>query len=69
MPRLSEHEWIRRLIGRLNGRDRRVLVGPGDCAALRIGGRTLLVTTDALVTACTSGGGSRRARSASAPIG
>lgn len=50
MPQLSEHEWIRRLIGRLNGRDRRVLVGPGDdCAVLRIGGRMLLVTTDALV--------------------
>ena len=50
MAAVSEHEWIRRLIGRLPTRDRRVLVGPGDdCAALRIGGRTLLVTTDALV--------------------
>jgi len=50
MPQLSEHDWIRRLIGRLSMRDRRVLVGPGDdCAVLRIGGRTVLVTTDALV--------------------
>jgi len=48
MPQVSEHEWIRRLIGRLNGRDRRVLVGPGDdCAVLRLPpGHEALVTTD-----------------------
>jgi thiamine-monophosphate kinase len=46
----SEHEWIGRLIARLGRLPSMVRVGPGDdCAALRIGGRTLLVTTDALV--------------------
>jgi thiamine-monophosphate kinase len=50
MAAVSEHEWIRRLTGRLSVRHPRVLIGPGDdCAALRVGGRTLLVTTDALV--------------------
>jgi thiamine-monophosphate kinase len=46
----TEHEWIRRLTRRLGGSSGRVLVGPGDdAAALRVGGTTLLVTTDALV--------------------
>ena len=55
MPRRSraptEHEWLRRLETRLGRGGRAVLVGPGDDAAvLRIGGATLLLTTDALVT-------------------
>jgi thiamine-monophosphate kinase len=46
----SEHEWIRRLIRRLPCRAAGVEIGPGDdAAAIRIGGTTLLVTTDALV--------------------
>ncbi len=46
----GEHEWIRRLIRRLPGRGAGVEIGPGDdAAAIRIGGTTLLVTTDALV--------------------
>jgi thiamine-monophosphate kinase len=49
---LGEHAWIARLTGRLAaGRaDRRVLVGPGDDAAvIRPGRRPLVLTTDALV--------------------
>ena len=54
MPRRSraptEHEWIRRLQTRLGPQPPAVRVGSGDdAAALRIGGTTLLVTTDALV--------------------
>jgi thiamine-monophosphate kinase len=46
----TEHEWIRRLVRRLGRGGPNVRVGPGDdAAALRIGGTTLLVTTDALV--------------------
>ena len=56
MPRLlrdlGEHAWIARLTGRLAARrmDRRVLVGPGDDAAvIRPGRRPIVLTTDALV--------------------
>jgi thiamine-monophosphate kinase len=46
----SEHEWIRRLCARLGPASPAVRLGPGDdAAALRVGGKTLLVTTDALV--------------------
>lgn len=46
----TEHEWIRRLIRRLPRSGAGVEVGPGDdAAAIRVGGTTLLVTTDALV--------------------
>jgi len=48
--RLTEHEWIRRLVRGLPRPGRGVVLGPGDdTAALRIDGTTLLVTTDALV--------------------
>jgi thiamine-monophosphate kinase len=49
---LGEHAWIARLTGRLAARstDRRVIVGPGDDAAvIRTGRRPLVLTTDALV--------------------
>ena len=48
--RPTEHEWIGRLVRALPRAGRGVLLGPGDdAAALRVGGATLLVTTDALV--------------------
>jgi len=49
---LGEHGWIARLVRRLAAprHDRRVLVGPGDDAAvLRAGRRPLLFTTDTLI--------------------
>jgi thiamine-monophosphate kinase len=49
---LGEHAWIARLTERLAAQraDRRVLVGPGDDAAvIRSGRRPLVLTTDALV--------------------
>jgi thiamine-monophosphate kinase len=49
---VGEQAWIARLVRRLaaGGRDRRVIVGPGDDAAvLRSGSRPLLLTTDSLV--------------------
>jgi thiamine-monophosphate kinase len=48
---LGEHAWLARLARRLaRGRgDRRVLVGPGDDAAVVVAGRRTCLTTDALV--------------------
>ncbi len=48
---LGEHRWIARLARRLDAAPAspRVLLGVGDdAAAVRVGGRTLLLTTDAL---------------------
>ncbi len=54
MPRrlseLGEHGWIATVMRRLGRPRGPVRVGPGDdAAALRVGGATLLVTTDSLV--------------------
>src|SRR5262249_23394538 len=49
---VGEHAWIARLLRDLNGHRRRgrIVVGPGDDAALvRPGRRALLLTTDALI--------------------
>jgi len=48
--RPTEHEWIRHVVRGLGRPGPGVVLGPGDdTAALRVGGTTLLVTTDALV--------------------
>jgi thiamine-monophosphate kinase len=49
---VGEHAWLERVIVRLRGASdgRRIVVGPGDDAAVvRVGGRPLLLTTDTLV--------------------
>ena len=48
---LGEHAWLTRLARRLarGGADRRVLVGPGDDAAVVAAARRTCLTTDALV--------------------
>jgi thiamine-monophosphate kinase len=50
LAELGEHGWIARLVRRLGDPRGAVRIGPGDdAAAIRVGGATVLVTTDALV--------------------
>ena len=49
---VGEHPWLRLVLRELarGGRDRRVIVGPGDDAAVvRVGRRAIVLTTDTLV--------------------